>query len=223
MFFTKTVLFIGYGLEDNNINDLIVNANNRLGNKLRYYAVMKDPTDIQNKFWESNNVTIFNVDVKFFLDLLSRFLGTDHTAEISSFKNLWEVRKKMEISSVALAAKNRTDRDILDLEDCLKKFENVLLGLGSENVKVSDTLIWRHDFDFHSKIALASQNILFYDLYRSLYRSLIPLSKQVQSAKTLRQHNKIYESIENGNLCEAVKRMKYHMDYVRNEWEKNLK
>ncbi|MCZ7394660.1 MAG: FCD domain-containing protein [Candidatus Methanoperedens sp.] len=217
LFFIKTILFVGYSLDDDKINNIIKDTNRHLENKVQFYAIMRDPTEFELNFWESNNTIIFNIDINHFFDILTEKLRTDYRKDICTFEAIWEVRKQMELSSVRLAAKYRDTRNIEALKTILGEFEK---ALGDEKAKEKD--IWEYDFDFHVGISVASGNSLFYDICRLLYRSLSPLSRQVQSFETLRQHSKILDAIIDKDEERAIKHMEAHIDYVRSVWEQGF-
>lgn len=219
LFFTKTILFVGYSLYNDNINNLIKETNRCLENRVQFYALTRDPTEIELNFWESNNAIIFNADIEHFFDILTEKLRTDYTKNRCTFEALWDIRKQMELSSVSLATKYREIRNIEALKTILEKFGEAL-----RDEKARETgILWGYDFDFHAAISVASGNSLFYDIYKLLYKSLSPLSKQAQSFETLRQHHKILDAIIDKDEEKAIKHMEAHLDYVRGIWEKGFK
>lgn len=218
LFFTKTILFIGYDINDNNINAIIKKTKRRLENRVQFYAIMKDPTEAELRFWKGNNAIILNVDIEYFFEVLTEKLRTDPIINRYTFNALWEVRKQMEMSSVSLAARYRGKQDIEALEAILKRFEESL-----KDEKTSETgVFWGYDFDFHVGISSASGNSSFYDICRLLYRSLSTLSRQAQSRETLKQHREILDAIKNKDEERAVKHMEDHIDYVREIWQRGL-
>ncbi|WP_179293986.1 FCD domain-containing protein [Candidatus Methanoperedens nitratireducens] len=218
LFFTRTILFVGYNINDDNINAIIKKTKRRLENRVQYYAIMRDPTEVELRFWKSNNAIIFNVDIEPFFDILTEKLRTDPIINRYTFNALWEVRKQMEMSSVSLAARYRGIRDIEALETILERFKEAL-----QDEKTRETgIFWGYDFDFHVGISLASGNSSFYDICRLLYRSLSTLSRQAQSKETLKQHEEILDAIKNKDEERAVKHMEDHIDYVREIWERGL-
>lgn len=144
------------------------------------------------------------------LEPLSIFL----MLEESSIEDLIELRRVLEVDSVRLAAKRRTEEELKEIEEYIKMLAN---SSGFEEKSVEA------DKKFHYTIARASKN-------KALYYTMVSISevidyqiynirtKLVSQEKTmlvfLEQHKSIYVAINNMNSKQAVKAMKDHLDYV---------
>lgn len=81
-FATQTVLFLGFGLADEDFKRLYHEVVRHLGkHKRRAYAVQLNPTPLTQKYWQQKNVQVIAADAAEFLEEVSRQLGT--IAEIS--------------------------------------------------------------------------------------------------------------------------------------------
>lgn len=218
LFFTRAILFVGYDINNDKINTIIKKTKQRLENRVRFYVIIRNPAEVEIRFWKSNNAKIFNVDIEHFFEILAEKLRTDPIINRYTFNALWEVRKQMEMNSVSLAARYRGTHDIEALESILEKFEVAL----KDEITRETGVFWGYDFDFHVGISSASGNSSFYDICRLLYRSLSTLSRQAQSMETLKQHREILDAIRNKDEDRAVKHMEDHIDYVREIWERGL-
>jgi hypothetical protein len=75
-FATKTVLFLGYGLADEDFKRLYHEVERHLGkHKRRAYAVQLDPMPLTVTYWEQKNVQVIAADATAFLDALAKELG----------------------------------------------------------------------------------------------------------------------------------------------------
>jgi hypothetical protein len=75
-FSTKTLLFLGFGLADDDFKRQYQEVVRHLGaHKRRAYAVQLDPSPLTVKFWERKNVQIIDADATQFLEALKEQLG----------------------------------------------------------------------------------------------------------------------------------------------------
>lgn len=80
-FATKTLLFLGYGLADEDFKRLYMEVVRHLGkHQRRAYAVQLDPTPLTVKYWEQENVQVIAADATAFLASLSAELGAQNPA-----------------------------------------------------------------------------------------------------------------------------------------------
>jgi GntR family transcriptional repressor for pyruvate dehydrogenase complex len=141
-----------------------------------------------------------------------------------SFQEIIEVRKYIESGCASLAAKRRTDEDLINLELILREMEETL---GDE------TRSEQADIAFHLRIAAASGNSLFVHMMQSLTQKLqehIKGSRQLwffaeraSAEQLLREHRAICEAIRSGDAQLAFERMVRHIEKVDDVLQKLLK
>jgi hypothetical protein len=63
------VLFLGYSLEDWNFRVILrkLQLTAGLGRKYLWWAIQRDPSKIEERFWQKRNVELFSVDLQFFV------------------------------------------------------------------------------------------------------------------------------------------------------------
>lgn len=77
-FATKTILFLGFGLADEDFKRLYHEVVRHLGkHKRRAYAAQLNPDERTTKYWEQKNVQVINADATAFLEALAEALGED--------------------------------------------------------------------------------------------------------------------------------------------------
>jgi len=77
-FATKTVLFLGFGLADEDFKRLYHGVVRRIGvHKRRAYAVQLNPDELTVKYWKQKNVQIVAADATVFLEALADASGED--------------------------------------------------------------------------------------------------------------------------------------------------
>ncbi len=78
-FATKTLLFLGYGLADEDFKRLYLEVVRHLGkHKRRAYAVQLNPAPLTVKYWEQKNVQVIAADATAFLESLVPALGVQN-------------------------------------------------------------------------------------------------------------------------------------------------
>ncbi|MCP4542430.1 MAG: hypothetical protein GY832_35350 [Chloroflexi bacterium] len=88
-FATKTLLFVGFGLADEDFKRLYHEVVRNLGkHKRRAYAVQLDPNSITVKYWQQKNVEIINADATEFLEALHTQLSEADPPDRPSFSPL---------------------------------------------------------------------------------------------------------------------------------------
>lgn len=123
-----------------------------------------------------------------------------------------EVRKFIEMGSASLAAKHRTDDDILHLKATLSAMEAAL-----HDEEGSD----QADFQFHLQIAKASHNSILSSMMESMTdrmresmkesRRLWFFAERASTEKLLQEHNDIVDAIEAMDEKLAGERMLQHL------------
>lgn len=130
-------------------------------------------------------------------------------------RELYEVRKILEVGAARLAAQNYEEEDLLEIEKALILMEN---ARGNEKIAESA------DIDFHLSIARATHNqllmnlmdsvsVLITETIRETRRVLIYSEKR--SKQLLEEHQKIYEGIKNRDVKEAEKAMFEHLEITQ--------
>lgn len=134
---------------------------------------------------------------------LELHLGKDLILQIA------EMRRLIEPDIARLAAKNRTDQDIAELGDIMKKFSNL-----DENDHHAQGEI---DRDFHLNLAHCTKSlvipIVMEPVYQMLPKTTEILRDYVEHAHeiALGYHQRIYELIIAGDAEGAFKEMEQHM------------
>ena len=121
--------------------------------------------------------------------------------------DLFEMRKMIEVPCAMLAAERRTEKDLIELEDCLPK-ANILTK------PVKD--IFDADARFHIKLAECSQNPLAKTLVSSLILSYYEIRVEINTEE--KKHiieglPDLFEAIKEQNVENAKKCIENHMNY----------
>ncbi|MEL6989266.1 MAG: FCD domain-containing protein, partial [Bacteroidota bacterium] len=125
---------------------------------------------------------------------------------VASFSN----KKRV---STRLAARNRSDKDILKLESALQLYEQKVI---SNQEAVEEDLL------FHIQIAEAGKNLVLKSLMMiitpDIVKSFIKLKvcNENDNDKTIEEHRKILQSIKNQDEDSAVLAMEKHLEDVKN-------
>jgi GntR family transcriptional repressor for pyruvate dehydrogenase complex len=129
-----------------------------------------------------------------------------------------EVRKCLEIETVALAAERVTPRQIQEMEACIRRME--------EDLK-KGRLGAKSDLDFHSAIVSATQNQAFKHLMTTLYDLLQEelriawggIFNSLDSRKALfQQHSNILTAIKSRDPDKGRKASREHLEFVEQKW-----
>ncbi len=134
-------------------------------------------------------------------------------SEVKTYKDIFdiiEVRKIVEPALAKLAAENIN-------AEVLKKFENEMEYINSvENIETD--VFWKHDVVFHDLIFTAAGNKILEDFIKSLKdlvyknQSIILNNEEVNIVNnSIKNHNKIFESIKKRNGNDASKMMLKHI------------
>ncbi|WP_396601515.1 FadR/GntR family transcriptional regulator [Algibacter sp. R77976] len=131
--------------------------------------------------------------------------------ESSDFKDLVETRILLELKTVRLAALRRTDEDLEHIKETLDAYENKVL-LGEDAVQ--------EDLLFHLSIAKACGNSTINTFMLSITPQIIVdfekyhvCDKRV-SARSIQEHNDIYQAIKSQNPKLAKQKMKDHFSVL---------
>lgn len=156
-----------------------------------------------------------------FQDNLLEPLSIMYMLEGSNPKDIWELRKIMEVEAAGLAAKRITESQLKELNKILLSFRNC------EDEAVNAEI----DKQFHYKIAECSGNVLIFNILRTVsdivedfivdIRRII-LHEKENKEVLFKQHQEIYSAIERGSSGDARKAMREHLDYANEYLEKAL-
>ena len=138
-------------------------------------------------------------------------IASDGAPTKKQLLDLIEARISLEISTVELAARNATAKDIAHMKQ--------LLGEAKKHID-NDTILTQKNMSFHLAIATASKNIVFTHLvevisklFRSEQRVIIEIFKYRD--EDYRQHLEIFTAIKNHDVDTAVDLMHSHLESVR--------
>lgn len=140
-----------------------------------------------------------------------------------SLKEILEVRRILETGCASLAAEQRSEEDLQQLEHILKQMSD---HIGDED-KSEEA-----DTNFHLHIAKASGNSLLIQLMESLSQRLQETMKDSRkiwfyaehatAIRLLNEHQSIYEAIKNQDIAEASMRMLNHIVKVESVLREDL-
>lgn len=126
-------------------------------------------------------------------------------------KELFEVRKILEVGAARLAALHHSEQDIIQIEQLLNEMTK------------SGNLDEKTDFDFHFSIVQASHNKMLMNLLSSISEIMIEtihdaqkiiLASEKNGIKLIKEHGLIYDAIKNRQPEQAEKRMLAHLEGV---------
>ena len=131
--------------------------------------------------------------------------------ETSDFASLVETRVILEVNAVQLAAKRRTEDDIVELKQALKEYENKI----TQGVSAVE-----EDLLFHLKIADASKNKAMKSfmliIIPDIIKNFIDLNVCDSSGmvKRIEEHREILNHVINQDVASAGEAMRKHLDDV---------
>jgi len=126
-------------------------------------------------------------------------------------EDLIEVREILETKIAGLAAKKADPKDILEIEEKLKNYEEKV-NQGEEGANES--------LEFHLSIARATKNVIFFRLLNQLKVLLLQSGRLSSKSKdrpviALKQHYEIFEAIKRKNIKKAEEAMANHLEGIR--------
>lgn len=134
------------------------------------------------------------------------------------FDRIHEVRSLLELHMAGLAAERATDDDVKQLRDAHEKMVRDIEDVDSAAVD---------DLEFHRRIALATDNVLFLVLMDSVGSVLIEIRRanlgSGSSPMTIAQHEAILEAIADRDPQRARLSMAAHLEGVAQWWRDHLK
>lgn len=150
------------------------------------------------------------VDHESLESLLSKSMETILKLGSVTFAEVSAVRELLEIPSARLAAENRTEEHLAELEEVLER---------ERAVSVEDPQVPELDISFHSVVAVASGNRILSSFVTALHRATRPvhyLHLEPGAGKaTVRQHGAIVAAIADGDPDAAGRAMAAHLAYLR--------
>lgn len=152
---------------------------------------------------------------EFQADMLSLPVSSAVLMGQNDLAHLLEIRRILEAGAAFAAAERRTETDLTAMKKALAEMK---AGFGNEELGE------QADFSFHLAIAVASQNPLLVSLMSSVSgimvetmretRQLWLYGKQVTVERLYRDHEGIYEAIEQKDAILAQKRILDHLGAV---------
>ena len=133
-----------------------------------------------------------------------------HTGQVT-FAQVWDVRRRLEMGTAALAARHRTP----------EQAERIVgLARAMADCEPRSKELTRLDIAFHAAIAAASGNILFEQIAAAFYPLMaraVPLAWSTRmtpssQADTLNQHARVAQAIADGDPQAAEAAMGLHFD-----------
>ncbi len=152
--------------------------------------------------------TVAKMDVEVFGQLFPMLLSFEAK---QNFKSVFQVRLALESQTASLAARNRTEEDVEQLEELVEKLRQGY-EKGIENAVDIDLA-------FHLKVAEATKNPLFQVLLESIssfvtYAQVIGCkSDPERQQRALQSHTSIAEAIRDGDAERARAEMEAHLRF----------
>jgi len=139
----------------------------------------------------------------------------------TSFEELYEVRRTVEVKLAGLAAQRATQAELDDIEECLTQ-QRASINCPPEFLQ--------KDLEFHNLIAQASHNTLFAIFLGSLRRTMSdkmqllleapPPDLETNVASTLEEHRDIVKYLCDRRAKGASEAMRHHLEKVYAQWLK---
>ncbi|MCP4578046.1 MAG: FadR family transcriptional regulator [Deltaproteobacteria bacterium] len=135
---------------------------------------------------------------------------------------VFEIRKYLEIGSVALAAERATNREIEQLESILTEMDEDLR---------KNRLGAKTDLDFHALLAEATHNQAYVHLMNTIYDILQEelriawggiFRKKDKRKKLFEQHSRIFDAVKNRDPERGREEALGHLQFVEERWKKAL-
>ena len=152
-------------------------------------------------------------------EFMSSLLGLSLRSGKLNYSKVIEVRRILEVEIAGFAAQRRTEKDIQNMEEILRKAES---NLGDPAIFVET------DISFHETLAQATQNLLFLVLLSSITDVLIEgrqLAVEVPgfAERALSHHQRILSCVRDGDSEKGREAMYHHMNEARETMQKALR
>jgi GntR family transcriptional repressor for pyruvate dehydrogenase complex len=163
--------------------------------KLEFYGVLKSIPQ--------SGTYITNIGVIAINGIIKNLLRLDNP----DFKSLVETRILLELKTTSLAALNRTNEDLADMEDALQAYKNKVL-------KNEDAV--QEDLLFHLAIAKASGNTTMNSIMLLITPEIITNFEKYHicdsglSHKAINEHQAIFDAIKSQDSILAQEKMRAH-------------
>ncbi|MBP1965330.1 FadR/GntR family transcriptional regulator [Paenibacillus aceris] len=128
---------------------------------------------------------------------------------------LMEVRQSLEVSIAAIAAKNRTEKDLHQLHLVL----NEMVSAVGNDIEGERT-----DVSFHVMLVQATHNAIMERTCQSIIKPMEVMIRDIRRAELyanqdvaiqlLKEHTRIYEAIRSGDQEQASQAMRSHLEHV---------
>lgn len=182
-----------FGVSRNQVREAI--------NKLQFYGIVKV---------QPNSGTVVNgIGIVALEGLITDILKIEQ----SDFASLVDTRILLEKEAARLAARNRTEEDLIKLSDSLLDYSN---KISSSNQGIEEDLM------FHIKIAEASKNNVLKSLMMIITPDIVKkfieyeVCGEVKNQKTIEEHQKILEMITAQDEIGAMNAMEAHLQDIKN-------
>lgn len=168
--------------------------------KLEFYGIVKTHPQ--------SGTVVAGMGVNALQGLISDILDVDGP----DFKSLVETRILLELNAVELAAKRRTDENIIKITRALDRYR--------EMQKQGEATV-EEDLMFHLEIADATQNPVLKSLLMVLIPDIITsftkydVCEDDVKIERYKEHQAILNAIKNQDIEQAAKVMKNHLKYIR--------
>lgn len=165
--------------------------------------------DERGSFLIADPVTALNGSIELLLDLHN-----------GSLRDLYEVRRMLEVENAALAAERRTDAQLAAMADAIS--DHVAACRAHARGEATVEAIMEADVRFHMVIASASQNPLALTIMEGirgiLRNAQLAVGDIAGVAETsLREHRMIFQAIETGAVQSARSSMLEHLTRVERD------
>lgn len=125
-------------------------------------------------------------------------------------KDLYEVKKKLEVIAAKRAAKNISDEDLEKMKDIVDQQIYYAGKEDSEKVRNLDT-------DFHDLIYSSSGSVTFEQILSGVHRKLKKYRRNSLKSKkrikeSVSEHEEIYKALKDRNVKDVEKLMARHLD-----------
>lgn len=132
-----------------------------------------------------------------------------------TIRELFEVRKALDVELAGLAVDRATEEDIARIE--------VILKAQQENLTDAEAFL-NLDLEFHRAIADAARNVLFMAILGNLSRLMVESRRELLRTEhdvslSLEDHQRIFKAIVERNRSGACEAMLRHIERVYRHWE----
>ncbi|WP_368737823.1 FadR/GntR family transcriptional regulator [Bacillus sp. EB106-08-02-XG196] len=150
---------------------------------------------------------ITDISAQSFIDDFSNYINISLVLEGFSINELIEYRRLFEVTTCVLAAKRRTEDDLIELKKLIPTPEDNL----------TNQEYFERDFDFHRTLAKSTHNLLFIITMEAITNVLKPMFQFVHGTPELREKLtnellNIYKAVEKGDYELAEEEINRHLN-----------